>query len=566
MTINIRLIVLLQLLIVCPWGITVEQQRAREEQWFKNNPHSLPHWMTLEEQTRINEIGLNFVPTPPLKAPIRQTAEFEVMSGVLIRYPLGIPLDLVVEMSQDVHVYCLVTTGQQSTAQSQFSNAGAVMNNVSFVNSNTDSYWTRDYGPWWVFDGENNPAIVNFTYNRPRPNDDGVPEIIAGTFSVPFSNMPLTTVGGNFMTDGYHIGASTDVVKAENQNLQESDIATRMNDYTGMENYHIVADPTDKYIQHIDTWAKFLTPNVILFIEVPMGHLQYSEVEASVAYWREQTTSYGEHYKIFRVSTPNDEPYTNSLILNNKVLVPIMGNQWDEEAIQSYEEAMPGYQVMGFLSGGEPWLSTDALHCRARGIPDFNMLYIKHNPLPDSVPNGEFFIEAEFIAYSGGGLKEDSLLVFFKSTLQSDFQSVLMIKEGSGYKGVIPLQSELSTVQYYIQGVDSTGKKASLPIVGPAGPFQFVVQPALDNKTNPADANSNFYFSVGSKTLSFKLKDPQKIKILRLNGALIRSLPADNLRWSGWDDKGQKVTPGIYFVQVISRFESVSKKFYFNEN
>ena len=46
---------------------------------------------------------------PPLP-PIRNIAEFERMSGALIRYPLGIPLEIVRELAEDTKVYCLVSS------------------------------------------------------------------------------------------------------------------------------------------------------------------------------------------------------------------------------------------------------------------------------------------------------------------------------------------------------------------------------------------------------------------------------------------------------------------------
>ena len=55
------------------------------------------------------------------------------------------------------------------------------------------------------------------------------------------------------------------------------------------------------------------------------------------------------------------------LKLNDKVLVPIMNSSWDDDAIAVYEEAMPGYEILGFTG---TWQSTDALQCRVRGIPD----------------------------------------------------------------------------------------------------------------------------------------------------------------------------------------------------
>ncbi len=113
--------------------------------------------------------------TDPPPSPIRNIAEFERMQGVLIRYPLGISTSIVAEMAEDITVYCLVSSSQQSYAYTTFNNAGVNMEHVEFIVGPTDSYWTRDYGPWWVVDGDRQISVVDFTYNRPRPNDNEAP-------------------------------------------------------------------------------------------------------------------------------------------------------------------------------------------------------------------------------------------------------------------------------------------------------------------------------------------------------------------------------------------------------
>ncbi len=50
-------------------------------------------------------------------------------------------------------------------------------------------------------DGDNNMQLVDFIYNRPRPNDDAVPSAIAN-FWINLSRMNITHTGGNIMTDG----------------------------------------------------------------------------------------------------------------------------------------------------------------------------------------------------------------------------------------------------------------------------------------------------------------------------------------------------------------------------
>tara|TARA_B100001540_G_C15739140_1_gene611379 strand:- start:762 stop:1385 length:624 start_codon:yes stop_codon:yes gene_type:complete len=142
-----------------------------------------------------------------------------------------------------------------------------------------------------------------------------------------------------------------------------------MNEYYGISTYHVVADPNGEYIDHIDCWGKFLSPNRVLIREVPSSHPQYNMIEDVVDYFQSVPTSDGGLWEIFRVYTPSDQPYTNSLILNDKVFVPIMNSSWDDEALEVYEIAMPNHEILGFTGS---WQSTDALHCRVKGVPDIS--------------------------------------------------------------------------------------------------------------------------------------------------------------------------------------------------
>ena len=152
--------------------------------------------------------------------------------------------------------------------------------------------------------------------------------------------------------------------------------------------------------------------------EVPDSHPQYDEIEETADYFANSLNAWGEPWELYRVWTPGNQPYTNSLILNEKILVPVTGGSWDDEALAVYEEALPGYDVIGFTGS---WESTDALHCRVKGIPDLQMLQIFHNPLnndtePDT--NG-YVVEVLFDDLSQTGLIEDSIKVFWKILTQT---------------------------------------------------------------------------------------------------------------------------------------------------
>ena len=56
---------------------------------------SLPIELTPEEMTRLDEIGILHKLTAPPPGPARNPAEWEPMTGAIIRWPLGLPTSLI---------------------------------------------------------------------------------------------------------------------------------------------------------------------------------------------------------------------------------------------------------------------------------------------------------------------------------------------------------------------------------------------------------------------------------------------------------------------------------------
>jgi len=439
-------------------------------------PLKLIHWLTPEEMTRLHEIGKSFVETDPPVSPVRNVAEFDFQQGVLIRYPFGIPVTLIKEMANDIMVTTIVSNpAQQNTVLNLYVSNGVDTGNCNFLIAGTNSYWTRDYGPWFESDSSNQIGIVDFPYNRPRPLDDEIPKEVAEMLGIPWFGMNIIHTGGNYMTDGYGISASTDLVWTENPTQTPDQIATKMLDYLGIDTYHVVPDPNGTYINHIDCWGKFLAPDKILIRKVPPSHPRYTYIEQAAAYWAAQTCAYGYNYKVFRVNTPGDQPYTNSLILNNKALIPIMNSTWDDSALAVYQNAMPGYEVLGFLGNpSTPWESTDALHCRAIGLADIGLLYIRHYPLFGDHPAEEDYqINAELIVCSDTSVIGDSVLIHYRVD-NGSWIILPMTNTASGfYSGTIPKQPGGSIIHYYLTAADNSGRHANAPYIGAPDPFAF---------------------------------------------------------------------------------------------
>ena len=95
----------------------------------------------------------------------RVVAEWESAIGTMIRWPLGIPSDLVVELASDDIVYVLVENGfQQSAATLLFNQSGVNMLNIEFIFTDTYSHWTRDHGPEFLL-GIDSWKVINQKFN-----------------------------------------------------------------------------------------------------------------------------------------------------------------------------------------------------------------------------------------------------------------------------------------------------------------------------------------------------------------------------------------------------------------
>ncbi|GAB1365974.1 hypothetical protein MASR1M36_08450 [Candidatus Cloacimonadaceae bacterium] len=426
----------------------------------------------------------------PYPAGPRFVAEWEPATGVLIAYSsgFGIPYSAISDMSTRGKVYVVVTTGSQSTANSALTSNGVTMSNVIYVNpAGVNSYWTRDYGPWTIMDSNNQMAIVDFRYNRVRPYDDVLNELLDDTLGVGFYYMPLVATGGNVMTDGNGKMMSTNLVLTENDGVQNSQVTeysytqaqinSVVSNYLGATEYQFYTDPlANSSIDHIDCFAKLLDVDKVIIARVPSSHTNYAALEAVVAAWQSKTSSYGTPYQIFRVDqSSNNEPYTNSFIYNNKIYVPQWNStpsSYDTAAIAAYQAAMPGYQVQGYYNSS--WLSDDSMHCRVNTIFDKQMIHTRFVPPTSAQALSTVAINAQITHVNP--LTTAGTFVAYKHSAGGAWQYVSMSNSsGNTWTANVPTPALGQTLYYYIKATDTTARTYYTPLCNSSDPFKLIV-------------------------------------------------------------------------------------------
>ena len=434
----------------------------------------LPIGLTDDEMSRLDEIGKNHRNTRAPAGQVRNPAEWEPSEGVIIRWPLGISVSLVAEMSEGLMVTTIVASSlEENDASSAYTSGGVNMVNTQFLIAPTNSIWTRDYGPWFVFEDEQ-LAIVDHIYNRPRPYDDVIPQVIGSEWGFDVYGMDLVHTGGNHMSDGFGMSMSTGLVYSENPGKTPSEVDSIMLAYLG-NNYTVLDYVEHGGIHHIDCWAKFLNPTTILVKDAPVGSYSHNLLNERADYLSQQLSPWDRPYTVVRIYCPYGTAYTNSIILNGKVLVPMFGDGFDSIAIETYQDAMPGYEILGFTGS---FYDHDAIHCRTMGVPDRDMLFIHHVPLTGLAgdPDTDYLIAAAIADYSLSGLIAESLKICY-SVDDGPWEHVPLAAaaQPDSFYGYIPGQPAGSDISYYLEAADSSGRVETHPYIGQLWAHAFTV-------------------------------------------------------------------------------------------
>ncbi|MEL6632375.1 MAG: agmatine deiminase family protein [Bacteroidota bacterium] len=430
--------------------------------------------------------------------PLRAMAEWEEVEYLVLAWTQHIPtLTQIVKHAQR-HVKVLIICKDSAEVCQYLGQCNIPIENVHFLEAAFNSIWVRDYGGYSVYADEvGERRLADWMYNRPRPLDDQIPRAISQFLHIPLYEMSsapwnLVHTGGNFLTDGMGTGFSSELVLQENmghETLPKSvaEIELAVQKFMGIHRY--ITMPILPYdgIHHIDMHMKLLDEETILLGAYPKGISNGPQIEANLQYMVQHHLSpYGRPYKVIRIPMPPDNgyyppavsasyrTYTNAVILNQLVLVPLFEEKYDTTALRIYREAMPGYEIVG-IDCKDVIESGGALHCITNTIGVADPLRITHKVL-SAQTNDQNAYEIQAQIQHQSGIRKAYL--YYTSGLDMAFKRVPMERQkGSLYlwTGHIPAQVAPNQIYYYISAESQNGKRMQRPVVGEEGPWKFEI-------------------------------------------------------------------------------------------
>ncbi|MAU76328.1 MAG: hypothetical protein CL831_05575 [Crocinitomicaceae bacterium] len=477
-------------------SVWANEVRANERQYIENNGISQPR----------NSRGIE---TPPPFSDLRTAAEWEEIEVLTIAWE-GFPCILKQIVAASVSECRVVVFTESPNSTSNYLTSGSCggsisLNNVDIVPADLNSIWIRDYGANTVYGSWNDDRIlVDWLYNRPRPDDDLIPDVLADhlgleVYSTTAEPYNLMNTGGNWMSDGFGTAFESELVLDENQggstwwtsypNHTTEEIEGILEDFMGV--HTLIKMPTLPYdgIHHIDMHMKLLDESTLMVSEYPEGVADGPQINANIDYvLSNYTTKWGTPFDVVRIPSPPQlgggypntggwyETYSNAVFVNKKILLPTYYEEYDTTAIRIWEEALPGYEIIGIdCDGSENIIAlSGAIHCITHSVTVEDPLIISHLPLPDTENTTSPYAVEAYLSHRSGMVEAT---LFYSNNPNGPWTEVSMSDSGDGenWTAEIPAAQEDSNVFYYISGNAASGKTGSRPMPAPEGWWTFHV-------------------------------------------------------------------------------------------
>ena len=275
--------------------------------------------------------------------------------------------------------------------QERLSNVSVNSKAISYTTIQTNDTWVRDYGPVCV-NSSHGKKIYNFKFDAwgEKYNyllDDAFNKKFVRQYRLDEHCESLNFVleAGNLeINNKGELLCSSTCFNRKNHNSPNtrSQLEEQFTEWFGcnriywIEDVKLLGDDTDG---HIDTLARFCCDDVIVYSAVKNSRdIRYETLKLLEKQLK--TIQQKTHYRIELVPLPLPESiikdnlqlpacYTNFLITNESVLVPIFGDKQDDSILKLFDDLFPSRQIIG-INSKTLIQQCGGIHCATMQIPE----------------------------------------------------------------------------------------------------------------------------------------------------------------------------------------------------
>ncbi len=562
---------------------------------------NLPKGLTPQEESIMRDyyssysVGSRGITTPPT-GDIRCAAEWEEVQSLVITWTGQYDNihSQIVDAAQE-ECLVLIACNDSNQVKSTLSGNGVPLNNLAFLEVDFNSVWIRDYAGNTMYKNDvDSLFLVDWIYNRPRPDDDVMPQEHADFHNIDLyettvAPTDLVNTGGNWMSDGFGTAFASELILEENEPgnpysvtaKTEPQIDQIMDDFMGIDRY--IKMPVLPYdnIHHIDMHMKLLDEETLLVSEYPTGVADGPQIEANIQYVLSTFNSmYGTPYKLKRIVVPPStgglypdnggyyRTYANNVFINKTVLVPFFREEYDTVAQRTLEEALPGYNIVGIDvdNPGENLISSSgAIHCITHTIGVEDPMLISHQALEDTYDDANPYTVDAYIKHRSGIA---NATLYWTTDPTTAYTPVVMTSIGSdNYTADIPAHAVGTKLYYYVHAEANSGKQQVRPIVAPDGYWSFEVLGLSSINDDPTaglslmDIYPNPANAITCIPVNAKIGTDIRIDLLDVTGKHVKTIH------NGYAPMGEsnyfidaaEYPAGAYFVRLLNEGTAITK-------
>jgi len=517
---------------------------------------------------------------------ITMPAEYEKNEGVFVTWPYQADYDSIIAeisgyaaSSGDVLIIYNPDSVSADTnyIRTFLQSTGNNHDNINFIPGYNNTFYIRQYGPvagYGVFD----QSLVRYygdpvfdAYNRPA--DDSIPLQLANYRQTDYVQYTLAFEQGNVLIDGEkNIFVSKHILE-ENLPLTEAEVKQQLSEIYNISDVTLLETPLHSgggSMKSLDMFMKLLDSETVLFTEIPDTLPDHDVIENNVSIIEGLTNVYEAPYKIVRVkaaplqngkydTTLNGEfrSYTNSLILNDLILVPSYNNpDYDSAAFHAYKENTYGMTVK-MIDATKLSVLHAGIHTITKEEPQEHFLRISHQKVESeqNYPGDEYTITC----MASADVLIDNMWLYYRFNSDTAWQKTTVHLVCPTHYGVIENVQLTDTVHYYLEANAVNSNSVTYPLSAPAGSFSFWFD-ITGTKQISSESNGELIFPnpvSGSITVK-NLKKKVPFKIFDIRGKeIVKGTVAPQKKIL----LNNSMQPGIYLLQLETTGDNRILKF-----